>query len=198
MGAAPETTGATVSTGMVHGRFQLFHLEHLSYVLHALERCDQLVIGITNPDASQFVAAEESDHRHLREANPFSYNERQLMIRESLVDEGVDLSRIAFVPFHVLDPEQWPYYIPKPGTVTHFMRFFSEWEERKAAELRAHGYEVVQIDAGRSKSITATQVRALLAEDGDWRAFLPAGTVRVVERLGGLPRGQAAGCGTRS
>ena len=189
MDSASESASVHVRTGMAHGRFQLFHLEHLSYLLHALTLCDELVIGITNPDSTQMRLAPESDHRHLAEANPFSFYERLLMIRESLADEGVDLRRVAIVPFHILDAEQWRFYIPAPGKVTQFMRFFSDWEERKAAEFRARGYDVIQIDAGQAKSMTATQVRGLLAEGGDWRSLVPAGTARVVEELGGLPRG---------
>ena len=39
-----------IEIGVVHGRFQLFHLDHLKYVLGAKARCRHLVVGITNPD----------------------------------------------------------------------------------------------------------------------------------------------------
>ncbi|MGI9571569.1 MAG: nicotinate-nucleotide adenylyltransferase, partial [Desulfobulbia bacterium] len=38
--------------GMVHGRFQPFHLEHLRYFRLAWERSENVLVGITNPDPS--------------------------------------------------------------------------------------------------------------------------------------------------
>ncbi len=45
----------TASFGMVHGRFQPFHNEHLDYVLRGLARSTTLVIGVTNPDPSEEI-----------------------------------------------------------------------------------------------------------------------------------------------
>ena len=39
-----------VARGMIHGRFQPFHLGHLEYLRGAAERCDEVFVGITNPD----------------------------------------------------------------------------------------------------------------------------------------------------
>ena len=38
--------------GVVHSRFQPFHIRHLDYVLTAIDKCDFLYIGIANPDLS--------------------------------------------------------------------------------------------------------------------------------------------------
>ena len=35
---------------MIHGRFQPFHNGHLAYLCGAAARCDELFVGITNPD----------------------------------------------------------------------------------------------------------------------------------------------------
>ena len=37
-------------TGVIHGRFQVFHNDHLVYLLAGLALCRHLVVGITNPD----------------------------------------------------------------------------------------------------------------------------------------------------
>ncbi|MFC1888297.1 hypothetical protein ACFL4G_00935, partial [Thermodesulfobacteriota bacterium] len=37
-------------TGVIHGRFQVFHNDHLAYVLAGKARCRHLVVAITNPD----------------------------------------------------------------------------------------------------------------------------------------------------
>ena len=36
--------------GVVRGRFQVFHLKHLEYVLAAKMRCRKLLIGIEEPE----------------------------------------------------------------------------------------------------------------------------------------------------
>ncbi|MBP3706729.1 MAG: adenylyltransferase/cytidyltransferase family protein [Clostridia bacterium] len=33
--------------GVVCGRFQIFHNEHLQYVMAAKEKCEHLIVGIT-------------------------------------------------------------------------------------------------------------------------------------------------------
>lgn len=41
---------AMIRTGVIHGRFQLLHNDHLKYLLAGKARCEHLVVGITNPD----------------------------------------------------------------------------------------------------------------------------------------------------
>ncbi|TMK95420.1 MAG: hypothetical protein E6G42_02925 [Actinobacteria bacterium] len=45
---------------MVHGRFQPFHNGHLEYLRGAAARCDELFVGITNPDPRR-IKEEPSD-----------------------------------------------------------------------------------------------------------------------------------------
>ena len=47
------TVGAAVDIAVIHGRFQPLHIGHMEYLLAGKERCELLIIGITNPDPSQ-------------------------------------------------------------------------------------------------------------------------------------------------
>jgi cytidyltransferase-like protein len=169
--------------GMVHGRFQPFHQEHLEYVLRALERCEHLVIGITNPDPTTYSFERNSDHRHRSEANPYTYFQRLEMIRESLLEAGVSLAKATIVPFHVSDPGKWPFYLPEPARTVQYMRLFSSWEDQKAELFVRHGFRVEALDRRAVKRMSATQVRRLLAEAGDWEALVPKATARVIKRI---------------
>ena len=169
--------------GMVHGRFQLVHNEHLQYILRGLSRCSRLVIGITNPEASEYKADPLSPHRHQVEANPYTYFVRSEMIRECLVDERVDLARVSIVPFHLFDPEKWRYYLPSPGTVVQYVRAFSAWEDKKIELLKSYGFRVEVLDRGMKKNIEGTQVRELIRTGGTWRQLVPPGTARVIDML---------------
>lgn len=168
-----------VAVGMVHGRFQPFHSGHLEYLLEAAGLCRELVVGITNPELGEVPAEPASPHRHLPEANPYSYRERLLMVRAALGAAGIDLARVAIVPFPIHDPSRWRHYVP-PG-VTHFIRVFSDWEAEKAARLRAAGYTVVELPAG-AKEVSGTEVRRRLATGADWRGLLPPAVVELIER----------------
>jgi D-arabinose 5-phosphate isomerase GutQ len=44
-------SSTTVDVGVIHGRFQILHNDHLKYLLAGKDLCRHLVIGITNPDS---------------------------------------------------------------------------------------------------------------------------------------------------
>ncbi len=167
--------------GMIHGRFQPFHLGHLTYMRAALELCRTLIIGITNPDPTAIREEAEASHRHRDEANPYSFFQRQMMIRDTLLDEGVDLRRAVFIPFPINFPERWRYYLP-PGTV-QFIRVFSDWEHKKVARFQEAGYEVRVLHPGAEKEVEARDIRALMASGGDWRSLVPGAVARAIDRI---------------
>jgi len=167
-----------VTRGMIHGRFQPFHLGHLEYLRGAAARSDELWVGITNPDPAR-VKEEPSDPlRHLAESNPYSYAERLLMVKETARDEGID---VHVIPFPVNEPELWNAYVPRDAV--QFIRHFSEWGGTKIDRLRDAGYAVVILDEGAEKDISGADVRAAMREGGDWRALVPVGVARVIESL---------------
>ncbi len=167
--------------GMIHGRFQPFHNGHLEYLHLARERCQTLIIGITNPDPLQTAEEETSEHRHLDGANPFTFTERQMMIREVLFDEGVSLDRVIFIPFPVNLPDRWRYYVPA-GAV-QYIRVFSPWEQAKVDRLRAFGYRVEILQPGVEKRVEATEIRRRLTAGENWRELVPPGVARVIRAL---------------
>ncbi len=169
--------------GMVHGRFQPVHNEHLLYILRGLSRCSRLVIGITNPDASEYKASSLSPHRHNEEANPYTYFQRMEMIRECLVDEHIDLARISLIPFHLFAPDKWHYYLPPPEAVVQYVRAFSSWEDEKIALFQKYGYRVEVLDRRMTKTVEGTQVRTIMREGGNWRQLVPPGTARVIDKV---------------
>jgi len=166
--------------GMIHGRFQPFHNGHLEYLRAARDLCQTLIIGITNPDPTAIIEDAASQHRHLPDANPYTYFERLLMLREVLRDEGIAPESI-IIPFPVNDPARWPYYIPRDAV--HYLRVFSEWEQAKVDRLREYGYTVEVLHPGIAKEIEASEVRRRMANGQDWQSLVPSAVARVIERL---------------
>ncbi len=170
--------------GMVHGRFQPFHNGHLEYVMKALDRCEGLIVGITNPDPGEIRAEATSEHRHLDESNPYTFFQRMEMVRGVFRDLGVDAERVRVVPFHIHEPRKWRYYLPTPESLVHYVRVFSPWEQSKVDRLRDEGYVVEILDPGIEKGIEASQIRRMMDEgDDEWRSLVPAAVARVIEAL---------------
>lgn len=173
---------------VVHGRFQPFHNEHLAYVRWAMDRAEHLVVGITSFDRDAVQAEPLSDHRHLPAANPFRYWERTVMVRDALLEAGIAPARFSIVGLPVHAPERWPEYVPTdPGSSVHLLRVFSAWEEEKARRMRAAGYRV-DVEAGRPKLLSATEVRARMAADDGWARTVPSAVARWIRVFDGVRR----------
>ena len=166
---------------MIHGRFQPFHNGHLEYLRGAAARCDEVFVGITNPDPARIKPEASDPLRHLPESNPFSYVERLLMVKAAARDAGIELERLHVIPFPVNEPELWPAYVP--GDVVQFIRLFSDWGGTKLERLREAGYEVVVLDEGSDKEVSGADVRLALREGGDWESMVPFSVAAVLKRL---------------
>jgi len=152
-----------MTRGMVHGRFQPFHIGHLEYLRGAAERCDEIFVGITNPDPERIKPEDSDPLRHLPESNPFTYVERLLMVKAAARDAEIDLARLHVIPFPVNEPELWHAYVP--DDVVQFIRLFSGWGGTKLERLR---------DA---------DVRAALRDGDNWETLVPPGVAHVLKRL---------------
>ncbi len=166
---------------MIHGRFQPFHNGHLEYMRGAAELCDELFVGITNPDPARVKPEAADPARHLPESNPWSYAERLLMVKAAALDLGLKLERVHVIPFPVNEPELWPAYVPEE--MTQYVRLFSDWGSEKLDRLRAAGYEVVVLDEGREKEVSGSDVREALRTGGDWDSLVPQGVAAVIRDL---------------
>ena len=164
--------------GVVHGRFQPFHNEHLAYLRLAVARSEQLIVGITNPDPASTHPEAEDTTRHRSEENPYSFWERLLMVEAVLESEELD-GRV--VPFPISEPERLRYYLPE-GAI-HYLRVFDEWGEEKVRRLQDLGHDVVVLDPGAEKLLSGTEVRVALRDGGAWQQLVPPAVVRVLERL---------------
>jgi cytidyltransferase-like protein len=160
--------------GVVHGRFQCLHYGHIEYILSALSRCKHLVIGITN----FYPAINETDNadknRFRPESNPFSYYERMMMIKNSLLDEGIDLSQFEIVPFPIEKEEAIPYFAPRDAV--YFMTIYDEWGNRKKEKLKKLGLnvEVMWEKDISEKPACATMIRKMILDnDNTWLKMVP-------------------------
>lgn len=164
---------------MVHGRFQPFHNEHLQYTLEGLARGGgTLVVGITNPfpNSDPEGCFSGDDHRHDGGANPYSFLERAWMVKRSLLEEGVDLSGILVIPFHL---DMLDHYTPLAKEVEMLVNVLEDWDEEKCRRFQEAGFSVVRFH--RPRTMSGSQVRARLAGGKGIEHLVPGGTLSVLE-----------------
>ena len=126
--------------GVIHGRFQMLHKGHMEYLLAGKERCEHLIIGISNPDVSVIRYSEANPHRSDARANPLTYLERLQMIRGAMLEYGVKDEEFDIVPFPINCPELLDSYVPRDAVF--FMTLYDQWSLDKKAELERLGYKI--------------------------------------------------------
>lgn len=169
--------------GVIHGRFQPFHIGHLDYLMEAKSKCSFLYIGIANPDPSLTAYNDKGPHRALEKSNPFTYYERQLMIRELMRSLGISSNEYDFVPFPINRPELIQYYVPKDSAF--FITIYDEWGKEKKRILEGLGLNVVVLEEGGTnlKKATGTEIRKLIAEGKSWREFIPLSVYECIKKI---------------
>jgi nicotinamide mononucleotide adenylyltransferase len=171
-------------TGVVHGRFQLFHLDHLKYVLAAKERCRHLVVGITNPDPTLTKFDAANPHRSSEVDNPLTFYERYVMLRETLLEARLDFREFSLVPLPINFPELYRYYVPLDATF--YLTIYDEWGERKLAMFTSLGLtvDVLWRRPASEKGLTATALRRLMGQGQPWEYLVPPAMARLVKDMG--------------
>ena len=167
-----------VKLGAVCGRFQIFHNDHLRYVLAAAEQCEHLIVGITSPDSSVSPAEQADENRGRAEANPCTYYERMKMVEGALVEAGLARGRFDVVPFPIGKPELLRFYVPQGSCI--FVTILDRWGHEKTQRLRDFGYKVSILWEKTEKNISSTMLRKRIADGAPWSDFVPPATYRFV------------------
>lgn len=160
--------------GLVMGRFQPFHLGHLELVRQVLDECDEVIVAVTS-----------SQYNYL-EKDPFTAGERVEMIRDSLIEDGINPSR-----FMILGIENqhnvatWASYLK--AALPHFDRVYSG-NSYVSMLLADSGISVVQPEFVDRSKFNATSIRKMISDDGAWQSLVPAAVVSVIESVNGLSR----------
>jgi nicotinamide mononucleotide adenylyltransferase len=172
-----------VKTGVIHGRFQILHHDHLKYLLAGFERCEHLIVGIANPDPTLTKQDAADQHRASLAANPLTYYERYLMIREALVEAGLNLEQFSIVPFPINFPELLKFYVPMDATF--FLTIYDQWGEKKMARFTELGLktEILWRRPLAQKGQTASEIREKISTGEPWQDLVPPAMVRLVEEF---------------
>lgn len=170
--------------GVVHGRFQPFHNHHLRYCEAALQHCDHLIVGITNPDSTLTAADTADPHRSLEASNPLTYYERLVVIREGLEGSGINHKKFDIVPFPINFPQLLKQYAPV--NATYYVTIYDAWGHRKAQVLGDIGLsvEILWEWDPADKGITGSDLRHRITEGLPWEHLVPSCSATVLRSMG--------------
>ncbi|OPY88912.1 MAG: nicotinamide-nucleotide adenylyltransferase [Syntrophus sp. PtaU1.Bin208] len=162
-----------IETGVIHGRFQVFHNDHLKYLLAGMRLCRHLVVGVTNPDPKLTMEEAADKKRSSNLANPLTYYERYVMIRTVLEEAGIESSRFSIVPLPINLPELYRYYVPMDAVF--FLSIYDDWGRKKlkyfnSLGIKTHVLREVPLEA---KGISAEDVRNRMIQGDPWEHLVP-------------------------
>ncbi|MCD6421024.1 MAG: nicotinamide-nucleotide adenylyltransferase [Thaumarchaeota archaeon] len=160
--------------GLFVGRFQPPHLGHIHAIKTALKECDELVIVIGS-----------AQYSHTME-NPFTAGERIEMLREALIEEGIDLSKVLLIP--VPDIGEHSIWVSKirsfcpPFDIVYtnnplVKRLFAE-----------EGFEVKPIPLYQRNHEMGTRIRRRIVQGEEWESLVPRSVAEYIKRIDGVGR----------
>lgn len=171
-----------IERGVIHGRFQVLHNDHLSYLLAGKARCLHLVIGITNPDPTLTRDDSADPHRSLPVANPLSYFERYTMVQHAMLEARMKVAKdFSVVPFPINLPELYGHYVPLDGTF--FLTIYDQWGRKKLERFRGLGLktEILWEKPRHEKGLSGADVRTRMANGESWEHLVPPSTAALMK-----------------
>lgn len=167
--------------GTIHGRFQILHNDHVKFLLAGKKLCKHLIVGITNPDPSLTKDHNSNTHRSKPIANPLTYYERYVMVREVLLEKGLRFSEFSIVPFPINVPELLKYYVPMD--VVFFLSIYDEWGRQKKKYLESLGLKVYVLWEVplEKKGLSGSDIRESMLKGKPWEHFIPPATAKLVK-----------------
>ena len=160
--------------GLMMGRFQPFHLGHLELVKQILDDCDEVIIALTG---SQFNYIEK---------DPFTSGERIEMIHQTLKENDIDLAKCHIVAIeNQFNIAMWASYLK--SSLPHFDKVYSG-NDYVVMLLANSGYTVVPPKFLDRDQYSATKIRQMIANDGQWEKLVPSSVSQIIKKINGVKR----------
>ena len=158
--------------GLLIGRFQPFHLGHLSAIQFALSKVDKLWIGLG------------SSNKPIEKDNPFTATERKKMILSSIDSSMKEKISIYFIP----DVDNHIRWIEKIDTIVpSFDIVFSNDDLTKHLYAK-RSTKISSIPFSNREILSGTRIRDLIVSDQKWDDLVPNGTKNFLIGIGAKDR----------
>ncbi len=154
------------------GRFQPFHKGHLKLLQEIAKKYDQIIIGI---GSSQYKNTSE---------NPFSFEERKLMIEKSLKERDIKNFKIVAIP-DIHNPPKWVDHVT--SIVSDFDVVISNNSfTRQLFEKKGHFVEKTGL-FNRDK-YSGKEIRRKIVENEKWKELVPKSVADTIIKINGIKR----------
>lgn len=159
-----------MKTALFIGRFQPLHNAHLSDIKLALKECDKVVIAIGS--------SQESGTKD----NPFSYEEREGMIMNTLKAHKILNYDIIPVP-DINDDKKWVEHAKKIIPDFDVVYTGNDFTEKLFKEKKAEVRKIKLIP-----HINATEIRKRILHGDDWKDLVPKEVAEHIKKINGVER----------
>jgi len=168
--------------GVIHGRFQVLHNDHIKYLMAGKKLCKYLVVGITNPDPSLTRDSDANPHRSKPLANPLTYYERYVMTQAALLEQKLSLSEFSIVPFPINVPELIHHYVPLDAIF--FLTIYDDWGRQKKEYFQSLGLKIhvlweVPLE---KKGLSSSDIRETMISGEKWEHLVPSNVAILLKK----------------
>ncbi|HDI13015.1 MAG: nicotinamide-nucleotide adenylyltransferase [Hadesarchaea archaeon] len=156
------------------GRFQPVHRGHLEVFKYILGKCDELVIGVGS-----------SQEGHTFE-NPFTAEERVVMLERAIEEAGIDRShvRIVLIP-DVYDDAKWVSHVRSLTPEFSVVYSGNPWVQRL---FREAGYEVRVQPQFKREEFQGMEIRDRILKGKRWEHLVPKSVLEFMREIGAVER----------
>lgn len=154
------------------GRFQPFHKGHLKVIQNASKNYNEVIVGIGS-----------SQYGHTSD-NPFTADERKLMIQKSLETSGIKNYRIVSIP-DIHNPPKW---------VDHVLSIVSDFDvvisnNSLTKQLFSEkGYAVKETPVYYKNKYSGKEIRSRIIKGKKWEHLVTPETFNVIKNTDGVKR----------
>ena len=160
--------------GLFVGRFQPPHLGHIHAIRSALEDCDELIIVIGSAQYSHTLD------------NPFTAGERIEMLRNALIEEGINLLRIFLIP--VPDVGEHSIWVSKIKSFCPSFNIIYTNNPLVRRLFQEEGFEVKPVELYQRNHEMGTRIREKMIKGEDWENLVPKSVADYIKKINGLER----------
>ena len=158
--------------GLIIGRFQPFHIGHLSVIKKIAKECDAIIIGIGS-----------AQHSHTLE-NPFTAGERYLMLSKTLKKEKI----LNYYPVPVEDVNRYDVWVSHVEALTpKFDVVYTNNPLTKRLFLEK-GYRIKGMPMYDRTIYSGREIRKKMWRDEDWEKLVPKQVAEVINEIDGIKR----------
>jgi len=154
------------------GRFQPFHNGHLNVIKNIAKEYDKIIVGIGS-----------SQYSHTLE-NPFTADERKLMIERSLEHVGIKNYQIILIP-DIHNPPKW---------VDHVLTIFSDFNvvitnnSLTKSLFLEKGYIVKETKLYKKNIFSGKEIRKKIVKGEPWKNLVPQEVYNIIKQINGIER----------